>query len=756
MRKLKNFAYLGAIALVCAGFISCSSDEEVVDNPNYNPETNEVVTNFVMNFSGARATRTSADVVQATSASQFRGIDRAKLFSFIKSENGKHMYANATFGKVFDLAQVAAPGTLSADNSHRILEMSLPIKSNALVFYGAAPVGTLSSAESSAGYSVKDVFGSIAYDATATNLDGIKLSMEGRLDGSGKYTAYKQMEKLLAGILTSIMNVNFSNATAIEAAASPAGTTVAYGFDVPAADFANIKWSDYANAEKKSPVTTTHGLYPMEEKLASIYSQMTGIQGTDGELRAADGAAILWMVQQIWTAANEIRWSSPISKEEAVAKAFAARIHENIRKFFSASTISENGGPVSGVSFNEIDAIVTALTSTGSDAGYWPTGTPARPTSAEFTDILAATSTEKNPASFPGSFNIPPGGAHVTFANDRFSYPTTFNTSGVGNVSFTVKDYLFPPELLYFGNSPVRTSTVSKSAADYPNTVAEWDDNSNTKWADWTDNKVTSSTRSVAMKYDINYGTALLKTMVGYGASTLKDNNHAVQKRLDPTLADDDELDKEIIVSGTSFKLKGILVGGQSKHIGWTCLPLATQESGESSASIKYGFVYDRAIPTAAQSIPATVGQFSSPNYTMVFDNYISGATQNKVYIALELVNNTGVDFYGNYNLIRNGGTFYLVGCLDPAATTGITGAITWPTTHPVPPYKADGTTDQVVRVFIQDFVTTAMFKFNETSLHSAYLTVPDLRSTSLTLGLNVDLQWENGLTYEVGLGSTY
>ncbi len=45
--------------------------------------------------------------------------------------------------------------------------------------------------------------------------------------------------------------------------------------------------------------------------------------------------------------------------------------------------------------------------------------------------------------------------------------------------------------------------------------------------------------------------------------------------------------------------------------------------------------------------------------------------------------------------------------------------------------------------------MTTANFKFDTYSLQHAYLTVPDLRSSSVTLGLSVDLQWSTGLTFD-------
>ena len=119
---------------------------------------------------------------------------------------------------------------------------------------------------------------------------------------------------------------------------------------------------------------------------------------------------------------------------------------------------------------------------------------------------------------------------------------------------------------------------------------------------------------------------------------------------------------------------------------------------------------------------------------------------QPKVYIALELQNNTGIDFFGKDNLITNGSNFYLIGELDPSSKEGPA----LPAWHALPPYDlAPDATKTIPRVFIQDHMTTANFKIGEYSLQYAYLTVPDLRSSSVTLGLSVDLKWSTGLTFD-------
>jgi hypothetical protein len=252
------------------------------------------------------------------------------------------------------------------------------------------------------------------------------------------------------------------------------------------------------------------------------------------------------------------------------------------------------------------------------------------------------------------------------------------------------------------------------------------------------------------MKNDINYGSSLLKTTIKYDVTALKDNNAFIQNRdYDVT-----EADKTINVDDASFKLVGVIVGDQWPKVGWNFLPKTTDPS---NTDYRKGYIYDCTI-TNNGVIPAT--GTSDPNYTLVFDNYVDMTTptdasnkQPKVYIALELQNNTGVDFFGKDNLIPNGSNFYLIGELDPSGKDGPA----LPTYHALPPYdktQNGDATKTVPRVFIQDHMTTAQFKIGENSLKYAYLTVPDLRSSSVTLGLSVDLQWSTGLDFdEVLLG---
>ena len=216
-----------------------------------------------------------------------------------------------------------------------------------------------------------------------------------------------------------------------------------------------------------------------------------------------------------------------------------------------------------------------------------------------------------------------------------------------------------------------------------------------------------NSTRTIALEKAIQYGVANLKTTVKLKDANLNDNANAQGGQV---------ADQNIAVNG-KLNLTGVLVGDQPQYVGWDFkAPAAT--------SFDYT-VYDNKIASDA----ALTTTESAPNYTLVLDNN-KAEQANVVYVVLEFVNNTGVDFYGKEGMVPKGGKFYLVGKLDKAATTGVTN------------------TKNVDHIFVQDHTTVANFTIS--SLKNAYNNIPDLRSTSVSVGLAVNLTWENGIEFNV------
>ena len=750
MKKRSIYLMLSsAVALAgIFGLSGCSSSDDVtVNNPKYNPETNEVYAQFVFNVATGNtpSTRQTSAATQATSTDKFRGIDNAVLFAYKQGADGKHLATATTADKRYELSRIISAGKIDQEESHRVIETSLPLNTNTLLFYGKAVEGSASETQVAEGITAYDLFGhlekySVGESEEGLDIDKTNFELSSRINGNKEN--FDKIGSLLAGVLTCIMNTNLAgnNHQAIHAADG-------YTFDVDVTEYPELKWADYVSSGAMSPMTLTKKQYALEIKMADAYREMTTIQDDQGELRAGYGAAIVSTIQNLWSVVNEVRCAIPFSKEEAVAKLLAEKVHERIKQYFNGE-VPSNGQNVMNVSFETTQNIINHFV-----ADQWPATADAKPT--DFESIKNARLVD-----FPWKmYHVSVGSAHYLFdaAKQQFNYVQNYNTSAVGNAGgFTVESYYYPPELLYFGNSPIRVSTKEHKPDTYPNGVINWDNDQ--KWAtDWEkDSHVTAATQSVAMKNNINYGTSLLKTTISYGASVLKDNNHAIQKAKDPSLTDAQEPDKEIPVGSTSFQLAGVIVGGQWKKVGWDFLPKTTGD-----ANYRKGYVYDNQI-TSNGAIPASTTDTSDPNYTMVFDNYVSESSQPKVFVALELQNNTGVDFFGKDNLIANGCNFYLIGELNPA---GKTGPELTPY-HALPPYKDYANNDlkydananpevkTIPRVFIQDHMTIANFKIGEHSLKYAYLTVPDLRASQTSLGLSVDLNWRSGLSFETTLGN--
>ena len=753
MKKLFNYALIGAIALTGPTMLtSCSSSDDAAaenNNPNFNPKTNEVTAQFVFNVaSGSTATtRQSEAATQASSsltATDFRGIDNSHVMCFNNGDDGNYLTSAATATKSFDMARVANAGTLSNTKSSRVLEMSLPLNTNTMVFYGKAIDETNN----------YNTFGHLDAFHVEDNLASTYFQLGRRLTAEKK-AEFQEIQKLLAACLTCVMGVKRGTET-VSADDTPTGVASKYGFSIASDYMPNMRWKAYYlekdGVTPKQPLTPTDpnlntDATPLEIKLYRVYKELTTIQ--TAELRNASGYAIKEMVRNVWSIVNSVRCATPTSTPEALAKYMAHLIDQELRNYFEAESVPNDGGSVTGVSIKSSQALINAL----SADPYWPAEATSalinKPGSNDFPIIYDNIVNSAKMEQFPGQYDLPQGSTHIHFnaATSVFTYADEFNTSAVGGGStFTVDDYYYPAELCYFGNSPVRVSDKEHVVGDYPTSVTTWNTDATTSWpSDWSVNDhVKSSTRSVAMKNDINYGTSLLKTTVSYNTLSLQDNNKNIQQR-DYGVT---EANKTINVTGESFKLVGIIVGDQWPKVGWDFLPKTTGD-----ANYRKGYIYDNQI-TNNGVIPASTTSASDPNYTLVFDNYqdfrSSDPTnkQPKVYVALEFQNNSGVDFFGFDNMIPNGGNFYLIGELDPTSMNGPA----LPQWHALPPYDATqygNTGNTVPRVFIQDHMTTANFKFDTYSLQHAYLTVPDLRSSSVTLGLSVDLQWSTGLTFD-------
>ncbi len=310
---------------------------------------------------------------------------------------------------------------------------------------------------------------------------------------------------------------------------------------------------------------------------------------------------------------------------------------------------------------------------------------------------------------FPADLNLPDGAVQVSCGETDNKWSFKSPTVQVGEASIDYAKITYPAALYYTVNTPVKANdNASTGLADgmWPK-KEDWTQDK-AAWTGWG-SQVVNSTRTIALEKPIQYGVANLKTTVRLKDANLNDNAKAQGGQV---------ADQNIAANG-NLKLTGVLVGGQPQYVGWDFkAPAAT--------SFDYT-VYDNKIDASVLAL--TTAQ-SAPNYTLVLDNNNEAEQKNVVYVVLEFVNNTGVDFYGKDGMVPKNGKFYLVGKLDKAATTGVTN------------------TKNVNHIFVQDHTTVANFTIKD--LRDAYNTIPDLRSTSVSVGLAVNLTWENGIEFNV------
>ena len=707
MKKVLNFALIGAIALTGATmFAGCSSDDEAVveNNPNYNAVTNEVTAQFVLNVSSAtgNTTRQSADVVQKNA--NFRGLKDAKLIglstthsSYLAPYSGEATtepsYAvkkTYDLGTLYAATSVDNTGTNNRDNSsRRVLQLVLPLQTDAMLVYARAiPSGT------------DEVNGKVGMNITA-NPENITFSLASRL--GDKSTAYEQTLAMSAAIINRVMSVSLN--TAATWTNEYNSTTSEGGLDA-------ISWKGLGDAPEGS-------LVALEELLAKAYNEMTTL-GT-GEYRAGYAKAVKKMMFDLHQTMTTVYRATATSDKEFNAQRLAFEIKSRIEKYFGGLT-AENT-----TTFHNLGTIGESNTIANSlkEGNFVNDQADFNTKFGSVTDELLTT--------FPSSFGLPEGVAQLTVSGeDVFSYKTE-NNSLLGSGAVSANNYMYPSELMYFDNSALRVNDAEKSVTDYPNGYNNWNTAS---WTGWTIGAVVASTRSVAVKNNINYGVAMLKSSVALDGDAFQDNRAAVvgSPATNQVLSSTDV---------EKFTLTGILVGGQINQLGWNYLAKTPGTAGNWN-----NVIYDNQIPNSGK-IPTVAGK---ENYTLVFDNYnstIADDAQSDVYVALEFVNNSEKAFYGKGNIVPVGGTFYLVAKL----TKGTDTITSWDNTYAIPPYDGSGASKKITRIFVQDFMTTATFKIGNTSLQNAFVTMPDLRSTQSSLGLSVNLDWQTGLSFDTVLG---
>ena len=291
---------------------------------------------------------------------------------------------------------------------------------------------------------------------------------------------------------------------------------------------------------------------------------------------------------------------------------------------------------------------------------------------------------------YPAVIGIPDGAAAMTWddINKQFVAVTSFN-SGTPLSDHT--RFVYPPELYYFIDSPIKTATTSLKT-EYSD--ATWSNVLENYTSD--DATVSSTTRSVAVKKALDYAVGCLEVYIMANAAKLVDN-----------------ADVDVDVSTHNFTLTGIILGGQYKQ-DYQFTPIQAQTPSNTDEKI----IYDKDVPTGIQ---LTTSWTETPVYTLAFQS----KNEKPVDIVLEF-KNKGDAFTGEGGIVHKDTKFYLVGQI-------------WPE-----PEKASQG-DYFTRVFTKDYRT--IVKLNIQSLKHAYNVIPDLKTATYSIKVdNVAITpWSDG-----------
>lgn len=337
----------------------------------------------------------------------------------------------------------------------------------------------------------------------------------------------------------------------------------------------------------------------------------------------------------------------------------------------------------------------------------------------DFLGNIALTGT----SAYPQKLNLPDGAAIVKFVSGAFSAPQE-SEYGKLNAGVLTK-YVYPASLYYFANSPTMVSNTKRDAQYNAN--LSWDEiTALTGTTYFTEGAVTSSTRDVALKNQIEYAVGKMDLTVKTATGTLYDSEG-----------------NEVTPDASGFPVTGVLIGCQ-RNGKFDFTPVdATYDATITTKITNEYTVYDNKIPTG---MSATAGTPSTPNYTLVLE---SGQNQT-VYIAVEFTNNstTGA-FRGVEGIIPAGGKFYLVAELSTTAGTGVTVP-----TGVTSVFKKDYNT--TVALTIGNGITSGSIEGGNavfgSGLGAAYNYIPDLGTPAMRLGFSVDLNWTQGIDYDITL----
>lgn len=279
---------------------------------------------------------------------------------------------------------------------------------------------------------------------------------------------------------------------------------------------------------------------------------------------------------------------------------------------------------------------------------------------------------------YPAVYGLPEGAAIVRWNGICFE-AVSETLDGVAPLS----QYCYPPDLWYFVNTTISTSTKEKDEL-YTSANPSWKDDI---LSEYRNGKVLhSDTKAAALDSSLQYSCAMLVTTVRASAEQLDDA--------------DGLYSTQVSLGTVNLPVTGVIVGSQV-DLNFDFTPFGSTEY----------YLYDNCISGVYLK---KAEQASAP----AFKTLVSQTPDNEpVYFCLELRNDSGAAFTGADGLVLPGSNFYLVGAIELPGD------------------------DSYTRVFERDHTTTINCLVS--SLADARTAVPDLEHPHLSVGLQVNPNWK-------------
>ena len=280
---------------------------------------------------------------------------------------------------------------------------------------------------------------------------------------------------------------------------------------------------------------------------------------------------------------------------------------------------------------------------------------------------------------YPTGLGLPAGSAVLRWNGLQF----VVVTEGLDGIA-AMDRFCYMPPLCYFVNTTVSTSTDPDMHENYTEDVPTWD----AILSNYRQGKVVrTNTRAVALDDPLQFADALLVVTLRAARDQLPDRNGI-----------------QVPATNQNFPVTGIILGSQYPQ--------------------RYNFLPDTSSPAFYLYDNQISGVCLTKTNTTDFRTLVLPTPdQEDVFFYLELMNNSGVTFTGAEGLIYPGNHFYLAGKLSLQEGR-----------------DENGQSNAFPAVFVQDYMTTVDCVVS--SLENAHVSIPELDSQQLILGVQTDLNW--------------